>query len=177
MSLERRCFSEAGVTNRSALRLIRGLEQKEETMSWFKRGSKDDEPAQQSKQSDMSAMVSMLVLAPEEQRRQMLADRLVTFAERDEETRQVLMANMLDAALALPDDEYQKIAASRLAALNTLPEGTRMQLMMSHAAVVKSLPEDLRAKEMRTMQAVIADLPPEQGEMVKGMMKNLGLMG
>lgn len=124
---------------------------------------------------DMTPMVRMLASASEEQRQQMLSDRLAVFADQDEATRTRGMEAMLTAALSLPDDAYRNIVSSRLAVLLGLPQETRMTLMQTHAAVVKGLDEGQRQKEMRTMQTVVSGLPEGQREMVTGMMAKLGL--
>lgn len=125
---------------------------------------------------DMTPMVTMLAAAPEEQRRQMLTDRLAVFAAQDETIRAKGMGAMLTAALALPDDDYTKIAASRLNVLLGMSPEQRMTLMQTHAAAVKGLDGDQRGKEIRTMRAVIGELPEPQREMVMGMMQKLGMM-
>lgn len=125
---------------------------------------------------DMTPMVTMLAAAPEEQRRQMLTDRLAVFAAQDEATRAKGMAAMLEAALTLPDDDYTTIASSRLAVLLGMSPEQRMSLMQSHAAAVKDLGDVKRDKEMRTMRAVVSQLPEQQREMVMGMMQKLGMM-
>ncbi len=146
-------------------------------MSLFKKQSPAEESPSSQPAMDMGPMVGMLAKAPEEQRQQMLTDRLTVFAGQDSDTRNRGMGAMLAAALKLPDDDYQKIAGSRLAVLGQFAPDQRMELMKSHAAAIKGLPEDLRMKEMRVMKSVLAELPSDKRQMMETTMKDLGMMG
>lgn len=145
-------------------------------MGLFNKKKQPNEEASSPAGMDMTPMVTMLAAAPEEQRRQMLTDRLAVFADQDDATRAKGMRAMLAAALALPDDDYTKIAASRLDVLVDMSPEQRMTLMQTHAAVVKDLGDEQRDKEMRTMRAVVGELPASQRETVMGMMQKLGMM-
>ncbi len=146
-------------------------------MGIFGKNKDNDTPATGGAGMDMTPMVTMLAAAPEEQRREMLTDRLAVFVSQDEETRARGMGAMLTAALGLPDDDYATIAASRLAVLLEMAPEDREALMETHAATVQGLEDDaLRQKEMKTTRQIVSQLPDAQREMVMGKLRELGMM-
>lgn len=141
----------------------------------FGRKNRDEKEQAGTASMDMTPMVTMLAAAPEEQRRQMLTDRLAVFASQDEATRTRGMEAMLRAALALPDDDYARIASTRLAVMLGMAPEERTTLMQTHAAVVKGLDPAVGEKESQVMKGVVSQLPDQQREMVTGMMQKLGM--
>lgn len=110
---------------------------------------------------DMSAMVKMLAGAPEEQRRQMLAQRIEMFGSMPENQRVQGMVGMMTAINRLNPVEQRTVIKTRTAIVAGLPESKRKVILQSRMKAAMQVPKAVNDADMQVIQSVLPELPAD----------------
>lgn len=110
----------------------------------------------------MDAMIQMMASAPEEERKQMMTDRLKMFAAMPEDQRVESIAQLIVGFSRLPPAQREELVAARTLIIANLSEDERKAVIVGHMKAGRKVGPEIHRSDMQLTNKAALRLPDGQ---------------